>query len=287
MTSRVSPASQSGFLFGTLPLTVPPRPFLKWAGGKRQLLPALRELVPRDYGTYYEPFAGGAALFFDLLPKRAVLCDLNDRLIRTYRGVASNVEQVIGLLSRWPHDRGFFLSLRKSDTSLKTDAEIAAWFIYLNRTAFNGLYRVNRQNEFNVPFGRYSNPTICDAEGLRQASVVLRSCAEIRTCDFEEAVKHAKRGDFVYFDPPYVPLSAYSDFARYTADSFGATEQRRLRDIALELKGRGVQVMLSNSSTPLVHELYRSDFQIHLVNARRAVSCRGQGRGPVAEVVIT
>ena len=166
----------------------PVRPFIKWAGGKRQLVPELLRFVPEKYGTYFEPFVGGAALFFALRPGAAVLADSNERLIKTYRGVAEDVEQVIALLRTWPHDRDLFLKLRRADTASMNDAEVAAWFIYLNRTAFNGLYRVNRQNQFNVPFGRYENPTICDAAGLRACSAVLRRSARgsglrLRGCD--------------------------------------------------------------------------------------------------------
>ena len=242
--------------------------------------------MPARYGTYFEPFAGGAALFFSIAPAKAILCDLNERLVRTYRGVAAEVERVISLLSAWPHDRDFFLEMRRADTASMDDAALAAWFIYLNRTAFNGLYRVNRKDQFNVPFGRYTNPTICDPETLRQASVALRRCARIDVADFEESVSSAVSGDFVYFDPPYVPVSANSNFARYTSDVFAVPDQRRLRDVALSLKRRGVTVLLSNSAAPLVHELYRDDFEIHSVSVRRAVSGRAEGRGAITEVVI-
>ena len=200
------PSNQSAQ--ATLPLgsraTEPPKPFIKWAGGKRQLVPELLRCVPEKYGTYFEPFLGGAALFFALRPQRAVLSDLNDRLIRAYRGVANDVERVISELSRWPHDREFFLNVRSTDTSRMSDADVAAWFIYLNRTAFNGLYRVNRDNQFNVPFGDYKNPTICDREVLRLASAALAACEVIQAVDFEDAVKAAREGDFVFLETnPY------------------------------------------------------------------------------------
>jgi len=246
---------------------------------------ALR-LVPEKYGAYFEPFLGGAALFFALRPNTAVLADSNERLVRTYRGVAEDVDQVIALLAEWPHDREFFLKLRHADTSAMTDAELAAWFIYLNRTGFNGLYRVNRQNQFNVPFGRYENPTICDATGLRACSAVLRRSVKIQVSDFEVAVAGAHEGDLVYFDPPYVPVSEHSNFTRYTSDTFGAGDQRRLRDVALGLKRRGVKVLLSNSSAPAVFDLYAKNFEIHSVGARRALNCKGDRRGEVTEVII-
>jgi DNA adenine methylase len=160
------------------------------------------------------------------------------------------------------------------------------WFIYLNKTGYNGLYRVNRANRFNVPFGRYTNPTICDQANLRACSRALQG-VKLLVADFETAVNQAKRGDFVYFDPPYVPLSATSSFTSYTSDKFGADEQRRLRDVAARLKSRGVAVMLSNSSAPFVRDLYRDGFQIQQVAATRLVNSRASGRGAIAELVIT
>jgi DNA adenine methylase len=262
------------------------RPFIKWAGGKRQLVPELLRFVPSKYGTYFEPFLGGAALFFALRPSAAVLADSNERLVRTYRGIASDAERVIALLGEWPHSRVFFLTLRRADTTSMSDAEVAAWFIYLNRTGFNGLYRVNQQNQFNVPFGKYDNPTICDAAGLRACSLLLRRSAQIQVGDFEVAVGAAKEGDLVYFDPPYVPVSEHSNFTRYTSDSFRGEDQRRLRDLALALKQRGVHVLLSNSSAPAVLDLYAKDFEVHFVGAKRMLNCKGDRRGEVTEAII-
>jgi DNA adenine methylase len=249
-------------------------------------VPELLRLVPDKYGSYFEPFLGGAALFFALRPSAAILADSNERLVRAYRGVADDVERVIALLSEWPHDRDHFLKLRRADTASMSDAEVAAWFIYLNRTGFNGLYRVNRQNEFNVPFGRYENPTICDAAGLRACSAVLRRAARIEVGDFEASVAGAREGDFVYFDPPYVPVSEHSNFTRYTSDNFSGEDQRRLRDVALGLKGRGVTVLLSNSAAPAVFELYANDFEIRSIGAKRALNCKGDRRGDVTEVIM-
>jgi DNA adenine methylase len=178
------------------------------------------------------------------------------------------------------------MGLRKADTSLLSDEEVAAWFIYLNRTGFNGLYRVNRRNEFNVPFGKYANPKICDPVLLRACHEVLRASAKILHADFAAAVDTAQAGDLVYFDPPYLPVSAYSDFTRYTSTPFGLHEQTRLRDTALALKRRGVSVLLSNSSAPAVYELYGRGFEIVEVPARRAVNSRGDRRGPISEVII-
>lgn len=261
------------------------RPFLKWAGGKRQLLPALLRHVPSDFGTYFEPFIGGAALFFALHPKRAVLGDYNQRLARSYLGVRDDVESVIALLRSYPHSRAFFDEFRKQPIDRGTDADVAAWLIYLNRTAYNGLYRVNRANKFNTPFGRYTNPTICDSGLLRSCSAALRS-ADIMIGDFENTVAHARSGDFVYFDPPYVPISTFSDFTRYTNAPFSDADQVRLRDVARALKARGVSVLLSNSSAPMVREIYGKGFEIIEVEATRAVNSKASKRGKIVEYLI-
>ncbi|MDP2312087.1 MAG: DNA adenine methylase [Pseudomonadota bacterium] len=262
-----------------------PRPFLKWVGGKRQLLPALLPHTPPRFGRYHEPFVGGGALFFHLRPARAALSDTNARLIRTWRGVRDHVEDVIGLLRAYPHDRGFFERLREDAVDERSDAEVAAWFIYLNRTGFNGLYRVNRNNRFNVPFGSYTNPTICDADVLRLASAALAD-TELHVEDFGMVLTRAEPGDFVYFDPPYVPLSATSSFTAYTAGGFGMAEQARLRDTARALKASGVHVILSNSSAPAVHELYADGFQRTPVAANRAINCDASKRGAVTELIL-
>ncbi len=261
------------------------RPFIKWVGGKRQLLPRLLDHVPTDAGTYFEPFIGGGALFFAVRPRAAVLADVNVRLIRTYKGVRDNVDEVVGLLRTYPHDSAFFYQLREVNIDTRSDAEVAAWFIYLNKTGFNGLYRVNRANRFNVPFGRYVNPNICDEPTLRACSSALTD-TELLVADFEVAVAKAKKGDFVYFDPPYVPLSVTSSFTSYTSDGFGPVEQSRLRDTAKKLKKRGVNVLLSNSSAPFVRSLYAESFELIEVSATRFINSKASGRGAIAELLI-
>jgi DNA adenine methylase len=261
------------------------RPFLKWAGGKRQLLSHLARHVPDRFGAYFEPFIGGGALFFMLRPERATLGDVNERLVRTYRGVAGHVEHVVRLLGAYPHEEAFFYRLRATAIDACSDAEVAAWFIYLNRTGYNGLYRVNRKNEFNVPFGRYTNPTVCDAPTLRSCAAALAD-KDLVVDDFEPIAARARPGDFVYFDPPYAPLSATSSFTSYTAGGFGPDDQRRLRDVALALKRRGVHVLLSNSAAPLIRELYADGFEIFEVSATRMVNSRASGRGAIKELVI-
>jgi DNA adenine methylase len=264
------------------------RPFVKWAGGKRQLLRAIRAHVPAKYGRYFEPFVGGGALFFALRPKRATLTDVNERLIRAYRGVRNDVETTIGLL-RWyekNHAPEFFYRMRELGVDALSDAEVAAWFVYLNKSGFNGLYRVNSKNRFNVPLGRYDKPAICDEETLRDCSEALASVEEPRVASFDDAVKGATRGDFVYFDPPYVPLSATSSFTSYTADGFSDADQAKLRDLAASLKARGVRVLLSNSCAERVKSLYAKGFELIEVHATRSVNSKGAGRGAIKELLI-
>jgi DNA adenine methylase len=265
----------------------PCQPFVKWAGGKRQLLPELLRHAPKKYRRYFEPFVGAGALFFALRPERAVLADVNERLVRTYRGVRDDVESVIALLGDYKkrHDEDFFYALRERDIDAGTDVEVAAWFIYLNKTGFNGLYRVNSKNRFNVPFGRYDDPKIVQTARLRACSAALRG-VDVRLCDFEEAAGGASRGDFVYFDPPYVPLSKTSSFTSYTSTGFDEKAQRRLRDLARALKRRGVHVLLSNSSAPDVRALYAKGFETFEVSARRAVNSKTTGRGAITELVM-
>lgn len=276
---------------------------LKWVGGKRQLLPELMKYAPKTFNHYFEPFIGGGALFFNLrslMGKRSdflrlnqneiderweKLSDTNSRLIRTYKGIRDDVEGVIALLGTYPYESEFFYTIRAVDIDVRSDTEVAAWFIYLNKSCFNGLYRVNRKNGFNVPFGSYTNPTICDAENLRACSKVLQT-VKLFISDFEVAVAGAAYGDFVYFDPPYIPLSATSSFTGYTSVGFGLEDQTRLRDVALSLKKRGVHVLLSNSSAPLVRELYGNGFEIHEVFATRSINSKAEGRGSIKELVI-
>jgi len=261
------------------------RPFVKWAGGKRQILRELLKHVPSKHGRYFEPFVGGGALFFATRPKRAILADVNERLVRAYRGVRDDVEAVISLLKKWPHDPVFFEKSRSRPVDEGTDVEVAAWFVYLNKTGFNGLYRVNKKNRFNVPFGRYENPKICDPRTLRACSEALAN-TDLKVGDFEEIASAAKRGDFVYFDPPYAPLSPTSSFTSYTSSGFGLDEQTRLRNLARELKRSGVHVLLSNSSAPAVRKLYSRGFEVFEVSATRMVNSKAGGRGAITELVI-
>ncbi len=260
------------------------KPFLKWAGGKRQLLAHLRSRVP-EHGTYHEPFIGGGALFVDTAPNEAILADFNNRLVRTYTAIRDNPEAVIDLLSTYPNEKRFFLSMRSREIDIESDEEVAAWMIYLNRTGFNGLYRVNQKNGFNVPFGRYKNPTICNAENLRACSKRLEG-VDILHSDFRTVEDRVKPGDFVYFDPPYVPASNTASFTAYTKKGFNLEDQAELRDLARRLKEKGVSVLLSNSSVPEVHALYAEGFERIEIFANRAINSKATKRGKVAEALI-
>jgi len=263
----------------------PVRPFLKWVGGKRQLLAEISARLPIKFGAYHEPFVGGGALFFHLQPITASLSDQNERLIRGYTGIRNHVEDVIQILKRYRNEKPFYLDLRKKAIDAGTDAEVAAWLIFLNKAGFNGLYRVNSRNEFNVPFGDNPRAQICDENNLRACSEALK-CAKIYCEDFAATLQRANRGDLVYFDPPYVPVSSTSYFTSYTSVGFGPDDQVRLRDVALALKQRGVHVILSNSSAGLVQDLYADPFTCVPVRASRRVNCDPSGRGMITEFLI-
>lgn len=267
-----------------------PHPFVKWAGGKRFLLPEIEAHIarhlPEGFGSYHEPFVGGGALFFHLKPARAHLADNNERLVRTYRGVRDQVEDVIVKLRVLPNDKDAFLKERERRIDeFVDDADVAAWFIYLNKTGFNGLYRVNRHNQFNVPYGKNPRAKICDPENLRACSATLEN-TNIEPQDFAAVLDRASRGDFVYFDPPYVPLTETANFTSYTKAKFDAADQEKLRNVALELKRRGVHVLLSNSAAPLVHELYAEGFDQREVYVPRKINSVASKRGKVSELLI-
>jgi len=242
--------------------------------------------MPADFGTYHEPFLGGGALFFSLELENASLSDTNERLVRTWRCVRDQPEELISGLEKCPHDPVFFQAQREREIDAESDVAVATWMIYLNRTAYNGLYRVNAKGRFNVPFGRYDNPTICDADRIRRCSGALRDVS-IEHRDFTAVEDQAVAGDFVYFDPPYVPLSASSSFTSYTRNGFTLDDQVRLRDLARDLHARGVHVLLSNSSAPKVYDLYESGFELKEVLVGRAINSKGGGRGKVAELLIS
>lgn len=271
-------------------------PVIKWAGGKARLLPELMARMPTSYERYYEPFAGGAALFFRNAPARAVLSDSNPDLIALYTALRDDVAAVAAVLGRYQssHCKEHYYATRAAWNALTpwgapqrygwTAAERAAAFVYLNRTCFNGLWRVNQDGHFNVPMGKYANPTICAPDVLRAASAVL-SRAELRCGDFRTALDDIQAGDFVYLDPPYVPASVTANFVAYDRDGFNEDDQRALATTFKVFANLGVRVMLSNSDTPLVRELYQG-FRIDQVQAPRSINSKAGSRGPVAEVIV-
>jgi DNA adenine methylase len=252
----------------------------------------LSELVvrmPPRFGVYHEPFAGGAALFFRVAPERAVLADSNRDLINLYKTLATDVAAVIRRLQyhREHHSEAHYYDVRArwNDREVSwSSADRAATFIYLNKTCFNGLWRVNRAGDFNVPIGRYTDPPICVPEALHAAQRLLAR-AKLRCCDFRTAVASAGKGDFVYFDPPYDPVTTTSSFTSYTADAFGPDQQRELAETARELVARGCHVMLSNSDTPFIRSLYRG-FKVDRVKCPRAINSNASRRGDVDEVIV-
>lgn len=213
------------------------------------------ELFDPITSTYYEPFVGGGAVFFDLLPETAELSDLNKELVITYNVIKNNIDELIALLKKHIYDKEYYLEVRAKNIEDLSDVEIASRFIFLNRTCFNGLYRVNKKGQFNVPFGRYNNPVICDGKNLRRVSRELQNVT-IKHQDYKTVLKTAKQGDFIYFDPPYFPLNRTSSFTAYTSEGFLEKEQTELRDTFVELHKRGCFVMLSNSDTPFINDLY-------------------------------
>lgn len=262
-------------------------PFIKWAGGKSSLLGQFMPLFPQpaSYRRYFEPFLGGGAVFFFLQPNESYLFDLNAKLIEVYQVVQGQVEALILALRRHYNDREYYYSVRRQTPEALTPVERAARFIFLNKTCFNGLYRENARGQFNVPFGRYENPNICDEEGLRAASAALQK-AYLAVADFEVILEQAKAGDFIYLDPPYEPLTRTSSFTSYTSNGFTSADQKRLADVFSELDRKGCQLMLSNSSAPLIYNLYRS-YQIHEIKARRVINSKADGRGAIIELLIT
>ena len=270
------------------------KPFVKWAGGKRQIIDMLIKYAPREFNTYYEPFVGGGALFFELSPKKGVINDSNEELINIYKCLCNEdkFKKMCSVLNHYEkeHNEEFYYKIRNKDRNKNAynklaDYTKAARTIYLNKACFNGLYRVNSKNEFNVPFGKKNKVNTYDGSNLITVSNYL-TLNNIKICneEFEKSVKTAKKGDFVYFDPPYD--SDTSTFNSYTEEGFGKEEQKRLAKVFKELDKKGVYVMLSNHNTVLVNELYK-DYNIHVIEAKRNINSNGKKRGKVEEVIIT
>jgi len=264
------------------------RPFLKWAGGKSQLLPQLLPRLPSEYNRYLEPFVGAGALFFALRPERAYISDSNAELMNCFEVVKSQPEELLKELQGYTYEKGFYYGIRKLDRTPEfaelSSVKRAARLIYLNKTCFNGLYRVNSKGHFNVPFGRYNNPKIVDAENLLACSDLLMRTITA-AASFDKVLDIAEAGDFVYFDPPYAPVSETSDFTAYVRDGFDDAAQELLLLVCLQLNQRGVKWMVSNSNAPLIQELYRG-FRIEPVYASRSINSKATKRGSVVELVI-
>lgn len=265
--------------------TTLPRPFLKWAGGKSKLIAQYIPYFPKTFTTYYEPFLGGGAVFFHWQPKVAVLSDINPELVNVYCCVRDNVNDLIELLTehQQKHNQEYYYQLRSHDPD--SNLERAARFIYLNKTCFNGLYRENAKGQFNVPMGRYKNPKICNPELLTTASFLLQN-AEIKVRPFQDILKLATEQDFVYFDPPYYPISKTSNFTAYSRYDFTEANQIELKQVFKALAENNVKVMLSNSDCPFIRELYQ-EFNIHTINAARMINSKASQRGKITELLIT
>jgi DNA adenine methylase len=267
---------------------VAPTPFVKWVGGKGKLLEQITPHLPSSFGTYHEPFVGGGALFFHLRPARAVLSDVNPRLVECYRVIRDRPWDLVERLEqhRAAHDENHYYFCRdRLNRGAETDEiERSALFIYLNKTCYNGLYRENRRGEFNVPVGRYDSPSVYDVDNLLAVSRAL-SDTEILHAPFSDVLERARPGDLVYFDPPYVPVSRTASFTGYVQGGFDDELQAALSRLFANLARRGVHVALSNSDAPLVRELYRG-FRIETILAARAINSRASARGPVREVLV-
>jgi DNA adenine methylase len=253
------------------------RPLLKWAGGKTQLLGEIMPKIPPKYGRYIEPFFGGGALFFSVCPEGGVIADINPELVNLYQTVASDVDGIVAALSLYENTEEMFYTVRAQDWIKLPSTQAAARTIFLNRTCFNGLYRVNKSGQFNVPFGRYKKPRIIDEESLKSASLILRNTTII--CgDYKDVLReNARAGDFIFLDPPYLPVSEYADFKRYTKEQFYEEDHVELAEEVNRLHELGCHVVLTNSNHPLVHEQY-GKFSIEVVQTRRYISCNGKGR---------
>lgn len=270
------------------------KPFVKWAGGKRQIMDVLKKYIPKEYNTYYEPFLGGGALLFELSPKKAVINDYNKELMNVYQCIKNDTKfikmcQELNIYEK-KHCEEFYFEIRNKDRDKNkfnriVDYKRAARTIYLNKACFNGLYRVNRKNEFNVPFNKKEKINTYDRENLNIIHMYLNLASiEILVGDFEQAISGAVAGDFIYFDPPYD--SDTITFNGYTQSGFGKEDQVRLAKVFRQLDERGCYIMLSNHNTLLINELYK-DYHIHVVQAKRMINANGKKRGKVDEVIVT
>lgn len=268
-------------------------PVVKWVGGKRQIIDEIITYVPDSFSTYYEPFLGGGAVLFELQPKKAVVNDVNEELMNIYEVIKDNVDELIEGLKRHKikNDKAYFYEIRELDRNreqynLLTPVERASRIIYLNKTCYNGLFRVNKSGEFNAPFGNYKNPNIVNETTLRAVSAYFNK-AKIRfTCqDFEDALKWSRKGAFVYLDPPYDPVSETASFTGYDKGGFDRNEQIRLKKTCDKLNKKGIKFLLSNSATDFIMDLYQ-DYKIEVIQAKRAINSKADRRGNVDEVLV-
>ncbi|WP_036487122.1 DNA adenine methylase [Myxosarcina sp. GI1] len=265
------------------------KPFVKWVGGKTQLLPELTSRLPDNFERYFEAFIGGGALFFHLQPEQSTLIDINEELTNVYRVIKYKTDELITDLKQHIYEKDYYYQIRDVDRTEEykfwSDVRRASRLIYLNKTCFNGLYRVNSKGEFNTPMGSYKNPKIVDATNLRACSQALQK-AEIITGSFLKVEKLVTDRDFVYFDPPYAPLNATSNFTGYSQKGFDGEMQLSLRDLCDRLNDKGVRFMVSNSNAPLILDLYK-DYKVEFVYATRAINSKGNKRGKIPEVIVT
>ncbi len=266
-------------------------PFLKWAGGKRRLLSEIRRYVPGKFNTYFEPFLGAGAVLFDLRPAKAVVNDINSELINVYKVIKTDVAALAADLTRHKNEKEYYYRLRDIDRTegflALAPVERASRIIFLNKTCYNGLFRVNSQGHFNVPFGAYKNPKIVDEPALEAIHQYLSdNDITILNTDFETALTQAARDDFIYLDPPYEPLSQTASFTGYSWNGFGRDQQVRLKRVFDDLSTRGCRVLLSNSATPFIRELYK-DYPTITVSAGRAINSNALKRGKVDEILVT
>jgi len=266
------------------------QPVLKWAGGKRQLLSEIDKYIPNRITTYYEPFIGGGAVLFDMQPKKAIINDFNSELINVYLTIKNNVDELIVDLTTHKNEEDYYYKVREMDRTgeleLLTDVQKASRIIFLNKTCYNGLFRVNAQGQFNTPFGKYKNPNIVNDIVLKAVSKYLNeNDVTLINGDFEESLFGIRKGNFVYFDPPYFPLSDSSSFTGYTLDGFSKDDQIRLKKVCDKLNQKGIKFLLSNSSAPFILDLYK-DYKIEMVGATRSINSVGESRGEVQEVLV-
>jgi DNA adenine methylase len=265
-------------------------PFIKWAGGKRRVVSELEERLPKKFNRYFEPFIGGGASLFHLQIEKSYISDVNEELINLYKTIRDSLDELIEDLSIHQNSAEYFYSVRSLDRDQKvysqlSDVERASRFIYLNKSCYNGLYRVNSKGQFNTPFGKYKNPIYFERENMERCSKFLKS-VDIRVGDFTIFKDEVREGDFFYFDPPYFPITDTANFTSYTKDGFGFHDQERLLNFAKEIDKKGSYFMISNSHSQETSDFY-SEFNIDTIDVGRAINSKGDSRGKIKEILVT